>query len=151
MSYFRPQPVNPLNTPQFARSEDLSSSADDFAPAFEVLATQGTFADPVPSLEPPTKSGLHAHANHQLIEPTPYQPSGGDGFDELHAGFGDFPSVKLDAGQFHIENESMGKEFQANIINIKKLFVWQCDEAGHNKIGQFVRSYDNLNMNRPGN
>lgn len=144
MSMLGNQAVNPLNTPQWvATNESVTTETQEFALADEVFAVPETPEVPQRQVMPGVLRQL-AEASQQLVLPTPYQPPAGDGFDELNAGFGAFPTVKLDGGQFSIEQQTMGTEFEANILSIKKLFIWQLEDGDHQHDNQFVRSYDNL-------
>ena len=83
---------------------------------------------PEPAINGAAVQGTSMPFPDSLVMPVPHVQPHGNGFDDLESGYGSFPTVKLDGDQFFIDNEPLGKEFQAVILSVKKKFLWKATE-----------------------
>ena len=73
--------------------------------------------------------------------PVQFAAHNDDGFDDIEAGYGAFPMVKLDSGMFYIDNEKLGTEFTAHMFQSRKIFMYRAGTAG-SKDAVVAYSYD---------
>lgn len=103
------------------RIQDHSEEADTAAVAHE---------EPTQALTPASSTGRAVAVNTGSGSLTPYEPSKGSAsFDDLdeNIGYGSFPLIKLEAGEFVMEGGNV-KEFQCVMKSMRKKFLFKCDK-----------------------
>ena len=154
MSLLRNQSVN-LTKPTSASSsakkahrEDQSVS-DLSSPRAKAEASSQPEGNPHP-LTPAT--GSRYPASLAVIPADSQRPPSNDGFEDLEAGYGAFPMVKLDGGDvYRIDGEILGTEFQVRMIRVRYIFLWKGRDPRDDGIPRLVWSYDNLTTTREEN
>ena len=150
MSLFRNQIPNPSNLsatglPETAGYRGVETAGSQTSP--EVHAHSAVRA-PDPAINGATVPVNSKPAPDHEVIPIPHVRPQDNGFDDLESGYGSFPTVKLDGDQFFIDNEPMGKEFQAVILSVKKKFIWKATEMMDAPEKQLRWSYDNMNTTK---
>ena len=154
MSMLKKPEVNFLNRSFVSSSNEQSDSG------VQLLSSRirsGATADRANSDGGPdsltTPTGYH-HPGIQPVLPTDFQqpPSNDDGFDDLRAGYGAFPVVRLDGSNvYRIDGEVLGTEFLVNMFKVRPIYLWKDRETVDDSMARLAWSYDNLTTTREEN
>lgn len=136
MSLLRNQSVNPLNNPAPAAAPVEVPQQPPVISHAELAYVATAAVNPSPTQAVPQSL---VPAPQMSIVQTPVSADGG--FDDLDIGYGSFPRITLQNSIFEFDGENMGTEFQANLSQVTKLFVYRDKKASDNS-ARVVYSYD---------